>query len=180
MSDYKPAVRCVLLKDDRSLVQCILPSDSLLDLRALQSATGRGLAPLTQQGIVSASRGNRLQPLETSRDFCVLPTFVDSSLSANDSLIVDENGLTLSTLRDTLHAREVNIRHIGFTIAAADLQRDFPRQSTTASRSVTPFATLLRCVFVNAWTKPWRFRRCQQPLTASWPCAPTRMQRCQS
>lgn len=145
MSDYKPAVRCVLSKDDRNLVQCILPTDSLLDLRTLQSVTERQFVPVSQEDIVSASRSRRLQPLQECRDFFVLPTFIDSNLSANDALVVTEDGMTLSTLRDTLHAREVNIRHVTFSIAADALQRDLPeaaQDTQQISDSIRHFTSL--------------------------------------
>lgn len=145
MSDYKPAVRCVLLKDDRNLVQCILPADSLLDLRTLQSVTERGFVPVTQEDIVSASRNRRLQPLKACRDFFVLPTFIDNSLKADDSRVIAEDGLTLAALRDTLHAREVNIRHIDFALAAATLQRDLPEaehDTQQISDSIRHFTSL--------------------------------------
>lgn len=145
MSDYKPAVRCVLLKDERNLVQCILPTESMLDLQTLQRVTERRFVPVSQEDIVSASRSRRLQPLQQCRDFFLLPTFIDSSLSADDSLIVTEDGMTLSELRETLHAREVNIRHLAFTVAVRDLQRDLPEaehDTQQISDSIRHFTSL--------------------------------------
>jgi len=145
MSDYKPAIRCVLLKDNRTLVQCILPFSSLLDLRTLQSVTDRGFVPLSQEDIVSASRNRHLQPLEGCRDVFTLPTLIDSSLSAEDALVVNESGMTLSALRATLHEREINIRHIAFTLNASELKHDLPEAGSDTqqiSDSIQNFTSL--------------------------------------
>lgn len=145
MSDYKPAVRCVLVQDERSLAQCILPADALLDLRTLQSVTGRELVPVPQHEIPAASRKRKLQPLPENRAFFALPTFIDSSLSAADDLAVDASGLTLSALREKLHGQDIHIRHVPFTVPEQELQGDLPEaehDSQQISDSIRHFTSL--------------------------------------
>jgi HD-like signal output (HDOD) protein len=145
MSDFSFVVRCVLVQDEQGMAQCVLYSDSMLDLKALHSHSQRQLMPLSQKDIVKASRNRRLTLISGSEEFYLLPTFVDTSLAGKASLIVDPKGGTLGALRDTLHGNGQHVRHMEIAVAADRLQHDLPdaeRDPQQITESIRHFTTL--------------------------------------
>lgn len=145
MSDFSFVVRCVLVQDDQGMAQCVLLSDSMLDLKALHTHSQRKLQPLSQCDFVKASRSKRLTLVPGSEEFYLLPTFVDASLAGEGKLVVDAQGGTLGALRDTLHASGQHVRHMAFAVSAGDLRYDLPdagQDSQQINDSIRHFTTL--------------------------------------
>ena len=145
MSDFSTVVRCVLVHDDQGIAQCVLLSDSMLDLKALHTGSQRKLMPLPQNDLVKAIRGRRLTLAEGSEEFYLLPTFVDSRLASEGKLAVSAQGGTLGALRDTIHAAGHPIRHLDIAVAAQDLKYDLPdagQDSQKITDSIRHFTTL--------------------------------------
>ncbi|MDP3516193.1 MAG: HDOD domain-containing protein [Pseudohongiella sp.] len=126
MSESFLVVRCVLVQDDLGIAQCILTADAMLDLNSLQTHAQRKLLPMSHQDIVKASRSRRLTLITGSENFYLLPTFVDTSLAGKGNLVVDSQGGTLGTLRDTIHNQGQHVRHLEFAVPASKLRHDLP------------------------------------------------------
>ena len=145
MSDFSFVVRCVLVQDNQGIAQCVLLSDSMLDLKALHANSQRTLLPLSQNDIVRAIRGKRLTLMPGSEEFYLLPTFVDSSLAGEGKLAIDANGGTLGALRDSLHNNGQHVRHLDIAVAADQLRYDLPeagQDSQQITDSIRHFTTL--------------------------------------
>lgn len=145
MSDFSSEVRCALLHDDRGIVQCIVPKHALLELKLLQSQSGRDLLPLPQELTLRATRLRKLVLVAGTTEFFTLPTYVDSTLSAAAALIIDAGGLSLGALRDTLHNQGMHIRHMNICIPPSELDAELPDatlDSEQISDSLRHFTTL--------------------------------------
>lgn len=125
MSDLSLDIRCVLVQDRQGIAQCILPTDALLDIKALHSTTQRELFPLSEHDLIKKSRTRQLQLVDGSDAFYQLPAFVDAQLADKGSLIV-ENGRTLDELRLGLHNHGHHIRHLYFAVPAEKLRPHLP------------------------------------------------------
>jgi len=120
-------VRCVLVHDEQGVMaQCLVPTSSMLELSRLQASSGRDLNPMPSAQILRASKMRQLVPLDKSRQFFALPTWVDQSLAARGDLVVDADGMTLQQVRDGLLEQRMSIRHVDITIAAAELDHSLP------------------------------------------------------
>jgi HD-like signal output (HDOD) protein len=120
-------VRCVLVHDEQGVMaQCLVPTDSMLELGRLQASSGHDLNPMPSAQILRASKMRRLVPLGKSRQFFTLPTWVDQSLAARGDLVVDADGMTLQQVRDGLLEQRMSIRHVDITIAATELDHSLP------------------------------------------------------
>lgn len=127
------------------MAQCVLSTDAMLDLRELQTASGRMLMPAPRQDILKASRMRKLTPMTGSNTFFCLPTFVDQTLSAAANIIVDDQGLQLGTLRDSLHGQGFHVRHLAFSVPADQLASDLPEaehDTRQISDSIKHFTSL--------------------------------------
>ena len=145
MSDFLFVVRCVLVQDEHGIAQCILPTDSLLDLKALQTAAQRKLLPLSQSDLVKHTRTRQLVLVAGSEEFYQLPSFVDAGLADKGAMVVDANGCTLGTLRETLHKLGHHIRHLDFAVPASQLQSELPAADQDSQRitdSIRHFTSL--------------------------------------
>jgi HD-like signal output (HDOD) protein len=145
MSDSMPAVRCVLVHDDQGMAQCVLQTDAMLDLRALQATSGRMLLPARQDDILKASRTHKLSALQGSNAFFCLPTFVDQALSATTDIIADDQGQQLGALQDALHNLGFPVSHLAFAVPAEQLASDLPEaehDSRQISDSIKNFTSL--------------------------------------
>jgi len=134
MSENQMVVRCVLVKDDLGIAQCVLGSNAMLDLNSLQTHAQRKLLPMSNLDIVKASRSRRLTLVAGSESFYLLPTFVDTSLAGKGSLVLDARGGTLGALRDTIHQQGQHVRHLEFAISAEKLRYDLPDAGEDSKR----------------------------------------------
>ena len=134
MSENQIVVRCVLVKDDLGIAQCVLATNAMLDLNSLQTHTQRKLLPMSNLDIVKASRSRRLTLVTDSESFYLLPTFVDTSLAGKGSLILDARGGTLGALRDTIHQQGQHVRHLEFAVSAEKLRYDLPDAGEDSKR----------------------------------------------
>ena len=120
-------VRCVLVHDEQGVMaQCLVPTDSMLELGRLQASSGRDLNPMPSAQILRASKMRQLVPLDKSRQFFALPTWIDQSLAARGDLVVDADGMTLQQVRDGLLEQRMSIRHVDITVAATELDHSLP------------------------------------------------------
>jgi HD-like signal output (HDOD) protein len=145
MSETPTQLRNVLLHDEHGIAQCILPRNSLLDLKSLHALSGRTLMPLPLDEIMRASRLKRLVAVDQSMQFFTLPTYVDSSLSGSGDLPVEAEGMTLGELRDTLHQQNMHIRHLAIAVPEDQLISDLPETSQDSQRiadSIKQFTSL--------------------------------------
>ncbi|ALO47654.1 HDOD domain-containing protein [Pseudohongiella spirulinae] len=145
MSETPTQLRNVLLHDEQGIAQCILPRTSLLDLKSLHTLSGRVLMPMPDNEIMRASRMKKLTAVGQSMQFFTLPTYVDSKLSGSAELMVEDEGLTLGELRDTLHQQGMHIRHLAIAVPEEQLVSDLPETSQDSQRiadSIKQFTSL--------------------------------------
>lgn len=145
MSEFSNVVRCVLMQDDQGMAQCLLPADSMLDLKRLHASSRRNLMPLSQSELVKAIRSRRLTLVPGSEEFYLLPTFVDTALAGAGKLTINAKGDSLGSLRDTIHAKGQQVQHVEFAIPAKDLRHRLPdaeQDSRQITDSIRHFTTL--------------------------------------
>lgn len=124
-------VRVVLLQDGKGKVQVILPSDSLLDLKTLNTLVERSLVPIQQSEITNLTSTGKLLQIEFAPAVFFLPTIIDErivSATSCDFEIFDVEGVEiqsveLSLLRSALSGSNYRVRAISCTIPAEKLYR---------------------------------------------------------
>ncbi len=146
-------VRVVLLQDGKGKGQIILPSHSLLDLKALNSLVERNLIPIQQSEITSLTSSNKLIQIDFAPAVFLLPTIIDESIASATSCdfeIFDVEGsevqhVELTELRAELRESNYRVRAISCAVPAEKLYRGTPNDSSDLDlifNSIRNFTTL--------------------------------------
>ena len=146
-------VRVVLLQDGKGKGQIILPSSSLLDLKALNSLVERNLIPIQQSEITDLTSTNKLVQIDFAPAVFLLPTIIDESIASEASCdfeIFDVDGsevqhVELAQLRSALRDSNYRVRAISCAIPAEKLYRGAANDSSDLDlifNSIRNFTTL--------------------------------------
>ena len=146
-------VRVVLLQDGKGKGQIVLASDSLLDLKALNSLVERNLIPISQSEIAELTAKNKLVQIEFAPAFFMLPTIIDENIASAEFChieIFDVDGvevekIELAELRASLRESSYRVRAINCAIPAEKLYQGSPNDSADLDlifNSIRNFTTL--------------------------------------
>ncbi len=128
------SLRSVLLQDCTGRIQAILPSDAMLDLRAIHEETGREFKAVSEIELAELQNSQRVSSLESFATLKHCTSIIDTSISSDtlNFLVKDpDNGaqeevISRSDLKSSLLQHEHDLIEMKIAVPASDLHYHKP------------------------------------------------------